>query len=67
MTVRYRYAIGLLLLIQLGFTYFGPMQTLFATTDMGLDAWLRVIVVASSVLVLVEIEKTLLRKYTKLG
>ena len=54
------YAIGLLLLIQLGFTYFGPMQTLFATTDMGLDAWLRVIVVASSVLVLVEIEKTAL-------
>ena len=60
------YAIGLLILIQLGFTYLGPMQTLFATTAMGVDAWLRVVAVASSVLILVEIEKMLLRKYTKL-
>ncbi len=60
------YAIGLLIPIQLGFTYFGPMQTLFATTAMSIDAWLRVILVASSVLILVEIEKMLLRKYTNL-
>ena len=60
------YAIGLLLVIQIGFTYLGPMQTLFATTDMSADAWLRVIVVASSVLFLVEIEKLLLRKSAKL-
>ena len=59
------YAIGLLIVIQLGFTYFGPMQTLFATTDMSVDAWLRVIVVASSVLFLVEIEKMLFRKLGK--
>jgi magnesium-transporting ATPase (P-type) len=59
------YAIGLLVLIQLGFTYLGPMQTLFSTTAMGADAWLRVIIVASSVLILVELEKTLLRKFTK--
>ncbi|MCW9023663.1 MAG: cation-transporting P-type ATPase [Gammaproteobacteria bacterium] len=61
------YAIGLLLIIQLSFTYLGPMQMLFATTDMNLDAWLRVIAVTSSVLILVEIEKLLLRKYTKFG
>ncbi|MGD8999441.1 MAG: cation-transporting P-type ATPase [Granulosicoccaceae bacterium] len=60
------YAIGLLLLMQLGFTYLGPMQTLFATAAMNFDAWLRVIVVASSVLFLVETEKMLLRKYTNL-
>jgi hypothetical protein len=42
------------------------MQTLFATAAMNLDAWLRVIVVASSVLFLVETEKMLLRKYTNL-
>lgn len=60
------YAIGLLLLLQLGFTYLGPMQTLFATTAMSIDAWLRVILVASSVLILVEIEKLLLRNYTRL-
>jgi magnesium-transporting ATPase (P-type) len=57
------YAIGLLIVMQLAFTYSAPMQALFATTAMSLDAWLRVIVVASSVLILVEIEKLLLRKY----
>jgi magnesium-transporting ATPase (P-type) len=61
------YAISLLLLIQLSFTYYGPMQMLFATTDMDLNAWLRVIAVTSSVLILVEIEKLLLRKYSKFG
>ena len=60
------YAIGLLIIIQLGFTYLGPMQTLFATTGMGAEAWLRVIVVASSVLFLVELEKMLLRKNSAL-
>jgi magnesium-transporting ATPase (P-type) len=59
------YAIGLLILIQLGFTYLGPMQLLFATTAISANAWLRIIVVASSVLILVEIEKLLLRKYSK--
>ena len=60
------YAIGFLILIQLGFTYLGPMQSLFATTAMNIEAWLRVILVASSVLFLVEIEKMLIRKFTKL-
>jgi magnesium-transporting ATPase (P-type) len=59
------YAIGLLLLFQLGFTYLGPMQTLFASTSMSVGAWLRVIAVASSVLILVEFEKLLLRKYNQ--
>ena len=58
------YAIGILLVFQLGFTYLGPMQTLFATTAMSIDAWLRVVMVASSVLFLVELEKMLLRKTT---
>lgn len=61
------YAIGLLIIIQLGFTYFEPMQMLFATTDINIDAWLRIIAVASSVLVLVEIEKWLIRKFIKKG
>jgi len=61
------YAIGLLIMIQLAFTYFEPMQTLFSTSDMSTDAWLRVIIVASSVLLLVELEKMLLRKYYKPG
>lgn len=57
------YAIGLLIIFQLGFTYLGPMQALFATADMSAEAWLRVVLVASSVLFLVEIEKFVLRKY----
>jgi len=61
------YAISLLILFQLAFTYLSPMQILFATTSMDLAAWLRVIVVSSSVLFLVEFEKMLLRKHTKSG
>jgi len=61
------YAIGLLIVIQLAFTYAGPMQTLFATSAMSADSWLRVIIVASSVLFLVELEKMLLRKFIKTG
>lgn len=60
------YAIGILIFMQLSFTYLGPMQTLFHTTAMNPEAWLRVILVASSVLILVELEKMLLRKYSKL-
>lgn len=55
------YAIVILLILQLGFTYLGPMQTLFATTEMSIAAWLRVIAVSSTVLFLVEIEKAILR------
>jgi magnesium-transporting ATPase (P-type) len=58
------YAIGLLLTMQLAFTYLDPMQALFATKAMSMEAWLRVILVTSSVLFLVEIEKYFLRKFT---
>ena len=60
------YAIGILILFQFAFTYLEPMHKLFATTDMSVDAWLRVIAVSSSVLILVETEKLLLRKFTRL-
>jgi len=59
------YAIGLLIVMQLGFTYSGPMQTLFTTTAMDVEVWLRIIVVASTVLILVELEKWLLRYLEK--
>lgn len=60
------YAIGLLILFQLAFTYFAPMQTLFKTVDIGIDAWIRIILVASTVLILVELEKMVLRRYASL-
>ncbi len=57
------YAIGLLLLFQLAFTYLGPLQALFHTVAMSAEAWLRVVVIASTVLLLVELEKWLIRCY----
>ncbi len=54
-------AIAVLIILQSGFTYLPPLQTLFGTTAIGIDIWLRIILVASSVLFLVEIEKAFLR------
>ena len=59
------YAIGLLIMIQLAFTYLEPMQALFATRNMSTESWVRVVIVASSVLLLVETEKMVLRKYQR--
>jgi magnesium-transporting ATPase (P-type) len=54
-------AIGLLLTMQLAFTYAPPMQALFATAPITLVTWLQIILIASSVLILVELEKWWLR------
>ena len=58
------YAIGILLIIQLAFTYLPPMQTLFQTAAIGGEAWLRILLISLSVLVLVECEKYLLRRFS---
>ena len=52
-------AVGLLLFFQFCFTYLGPMQTLFGTMAIDAATWLRIVLVASSVLILVELEKYL--------
>jgi len=54
-------AIAILIILQLSFTYFVPMQSLFGTTAIGLDIWLRILLVSSSVLFLVELEKYFVR------
>jgi len=54
-------AIAVLLVLQMGFTYLAPMQELFGTSELGISAWLHIILVASSVLFLVELEKYLMR------
>jgi magnesium-transporting ATPase (P-type) len=51
----------LLMILQLAFTYTPPMQRLFHTVDLGWAEWLRIMAVASSVFILVEAEKLLLR------
>jgi len=54
-------AIGVLIILQLGFTYLAPMQSLFGTVAIDLNVWLRILVVSSSVLFLVELEKYFVR------
>ncbi|NQZ54489.1 MAG: cation-transporting P-type ATPase [Piscirickettsiaceae bacterium] len=55
-------AIACLLLFQVAFTYFTPMQTLFGTTGLEWETWLVITLVASSVLFLVELEKNIVRR-----
>ena len=55
-------AVAILVVFQLAFTYWGPLQTLFGTTAITAFDWLRIVLVASSVLFLVEIEKAVFRK-----
>ena len=60
-----RYALmatGVLVLFQLGFTYLSPLQTLFGTAAIDLETWGHILLVASSVLFLVEAEKAVVRR-----
>jgi magnesium-transporting ATPase (P-type) len=56
------YAVGVLILFQLAFTYLPPMQTLFGTAAIDAGVWLRIVLVATSVLFIVEVEKVILRR-----
>jgi len=58
-------AIGVLIFFQLGFTYLTPMQSLFGTTAIDLNIWLRILLVASSILFLVELEKYFVRHMSR--
>jgi len=55
-------AIAILIIFQLCFTYLAPMQSLFGTTAINFDIWLRILLVSSSVLFLVELEKYFMRR-----
>jgi magnesium-transporting ATPase (P-type) len=58
-------AIGVIFALQLMFTYFEPMETLFGTDSIGLEAWLRIIAVGLLVFVVVELEKLLFRGFRR--
>ncbi|WP_108651769.1 cation-transporting P-type ATPase [Dongshaea marina] len=63
-----RYALlacGLLILLQLLFTYSLPMQQMFDTRPLDWVDWGRILIITSSVLWLVELEKALLRHFFK--
>jgi len=55
-------AIAVLLVLQMGFTYLAPMQVLFGTSGLDLATWGSIVLVSSSVLFLVELEKALMRR-----
>jgi magnesium-transporting ATPase (P-type) len=55
-------AIGILIIFQLGFTYLPALQSLFGTTAIDFNIWLRILLVSSSVLLLVELEKYFVRR-----
>jgi len=63
---RYALAgIGLLLAFQIGFTYQPTLQTLFGTHDLDMPAWGRILLISSSILFLVELEKAVVRRIVK--
>ncbi|WP_019023905.1 MULTISPECIES: cation-transporting P-type ATPase [unclassified Thioalkalivibrio] len=55
-------AIGVLILLQLAFTYAPVMHTLFGTTTIGLGDWLRILAFGLAVFVVVELEKLVVRQ-----
>ena len=55
-------AIGILILLQIAFTYAPVMNTLFGTTPIGLQDWGRILLFGLAVFLLVELEKTVVRR-----
>jgi magnesium-transporting ATPase (P-type) len=54
-------AIAVVIGLQLLFTYAPFAQKLFHTAALGADAWLRIVVIALSIYIIVEVEKWLVR------
>lgn len=55
--------VAALVLLQLAFTYLGPMQTLFGTAGMTISEWIWAIASGVAVFLLVELEKAILRRW----
>jgi len=55
-------AVTILIIFQLGFTYLELMQSFFGTTTIDVNIWLRILLVSSSVLFLIELEKYFVRR-----
>jgi magnesium-transporting ATPase (P-type) len=55
-------SIGVVVLAQLLYTYAPFMQAMFHTTAIGVDAWLRIVSIAASIFIIVELEKVLARR-----
>jgi len=55
-------AIGILILLQLAFTYAPVMNALFGTTPIGVQDWGRILLFGLAVFLIVELEKTVVRR-----
>lgn len=60
-------AIAVVLVLQALFTYAPPLHHLFGTAALDAAAWARIVLVASSVLVFVELEKFIRRRWDPTG
>ena len=56
-------AMGLVILLQMVFTYVPFMQKLFGVSPIHIASWIRIIIAATFLFILVEVEKHVLRKY----
>jgi magnesium-transporting ATPase (P-type) len=56
-------AIGVLILLQLAFTYAPVMQALFGTTAISARDWGRILMFGAGIFVIVEVEKTVIRRF----
>lgn len=52
---------GILILLQLGFTYWEPMQYLFDTKSLNFRSWVFILITSVTLYILVELEKFLVR------
>ena len=57
------FAVGILLLFQMAFTYLSTMQALFGTTGLEWMTWVIIVLISCSVLFLVELEKYVVRRF----
>ncbi len=59
------FAVILITVFQIAFTYWQPMQEIFGTVAISGHTWRTIVAVASSVLILVEVEKFSIRFFTR--
>ncbi|MBK1699200.1 HAD-IC family P-type ATPase [Rhodovibrio salinarum] len=58
-------SVVLVLAIQMPFTYWGPMQTLFGTAGLSAGSWITIAAAGLALFAVVEVEKTLLRRFAR--
>ena len=60
-------SVALVIIFQILFTYFGPLQSIMGSTAITAKDWLKIVLIASSVLWIVEIEKWVMSRLERTG